>query len=63
MVKHPGNTSLDGTIEDYRHLIGGNAKFSAFTSDEVIDAAEREGDADYRHIPHEVTQAVERPPI
>jgi len=39
VVRHPKNTSLDQTINDYKNLVGNNEKFSTFTSADVIDAA------------------------
>jgi hypothetical protein len=41
VVKHPGNTSLDTTINTYKKLIDNNPKFSTFTSADVISAAEQ----------------------
>lgn len=39
VVKHPNNSSLDGSIDDYRKLIDTNSKFSVFTSSDVLKAA------------------------
>ena len=39
VVRHPKNTSLEETINDYKNLVGNNEKFSTFTSADVIDAA------------------------
>jgi len=38
VVKHPGNTSLNSTLEAYRGLIADNPKFTTFTSADVITA-------------------------
>jgi hypothetical protein len=40
VVRHPLNTSLDKTINDYKKLTADNSKFSVFTSKDVIKAAE-----------------------
>lgn len=48
VVKHSGNTSLDNTIAAYKNLIGNNAKFSVFTSADVIAAAEQSADEKLR---------------
>lgn len=45
VVKHPRNTALDGSLDEYQTLIAHNPKFSAFTSADVLQAAERLGDA------------------
>lgn len=45
VVKHPRNTSLEPTIRDYQNLIANNPKFSVFTSEAVVSAAEKHGDA------------------
>src|SRR5690606_6583822 len=39
VVKHPRNTALNKTIEEYQHLVGNNPKFTVFTSADVIKAA------------------------
>ncbi len=39
VVKHPGNSSLDKTISEYKDLTADIAKFSVFTSAGVINAA------------------------
>jgi len=39
VVKHPRNTALNKTIEEYKQLIGHNPKFTVFTSADVINAA------------------------
>jgi hypothetical protein len=39
VVKHPRNTVLDKSLEEYQNLIAKNSKFSVFTSADVIDAA------------------------
>jgi len=39
VVKHPGNSYLDKTITEYKDLAANSAKFSVFTSADVIDAA------------------------
>jgi hypothetical protein len=40
VVKHPANPHLDNTLASYKDLIGGNPKFSTFTSEDVLRAAE-----------------------
>jgi hypothetical protein len=40
VVRHPQNTALDRTINQFQSLIAGNPKFTTFTSAEVIAAAE-----------------------
>lgn len=40
VVRHPLNIYLDNTITDYRNLTANNPKFTAFTSADVISAAE-----------------------
>jgi len=45
VVKHPGNTSLDTTLDAYQELIASNPKFSVFTSADVIAAASAINDA------------------
>ena len=44
VVRHPRNTALDKSLDDYRDLIAHNPQFSVFTSADVIRAAERFGD-------------------
>jgi hypothetical protein len=44
VVRHPRNSSLDKSIAAYKELIDDNAKFSVFTSDDVIAAAGAIGD-------------------
>ncbi len=44
VVRHPGNTSLDRTLEAYRRLIGDNPAFTIFTSEMLVDAAEAHAD-------------------
>jgi hypothetical protein len=44
VVKHPGNTALDNTLDKYRELIGNNPKFSVFTSADIIRAADQHTD-------------------
>jgi len=39
VVKHPENSYLDKTITEYKALTANNAKFSVFTSADVIDTA------------------------
>ncbi|MBC8507755.1 MAG: hypothetical protein H8D34_23050 [Chloroflexi bacterium] len=46
VVKHPGNTALDRSLDAYKDLIAHNPKFSVFTSQDVINAATRYADAD-----------------
>jgi hypothetical protein len=48
VVKHPKNTSLDGTLGAYRALIAGDPRFSVLTSEAVVTAAEQHGDAALR---------------
>ena len=45
VVKHPRNTALDATLEDYQDVIASNPKFSTFTSTDVIAAASAVNDA------------------
>lgn len=45
VVKHPGNTSLDTTLDAYQELIASNPNFSVFTSADVIAAASAINDA------------------
>lgn len=45
VVKHPRNSNLDKTIAEYKTLTANNPKFSAFTSADVIKAAESLDDA------------------
>ncbi len=40
VVKHPDNSHLDETLKDFRDLVGHNPKFSVFTSEDVLRAAE-----------------------
>ncbi|MFC1865020.1 hypothetical protein ACFLYG_04255, partial [Chloroflexota bacterium] len=40
VVRHPENSSLDKTINEYKDLTANNTKFSVFTSADVINAAE-----------------------
>lgn len=44
VVKHPDNTSLDKSINEYKALINNNPKFSVFTSLDVINAAKSVND-------------------
>lgn len=46
VVRHPGNISLNETINEYTNLIGNNEKFSTFTSADVIKAAETLNDTE-----------------
>lgn len=46
VVKHPGNTSLDKSIKEYKSLINNNPKFSVFNSSDVIKAAESINDSE-----------------
>jgi hypothetical protein len=46
VVHHPGNKSLDNTINKYKELITNNERFSTFTSDEVVRIAESLNDAE-----------------
>jgi len=39
VVRHPQNKALDSSINEYSKLINGNPKFSAFTSEDVINSA------------------------
>lgn len=45
VVRHPGNTALDASLAAYQRLIGDNAKFSTFTSADVLAVAARIKDA------------------
>ncbi|MHA1278610.1 MAG: PGN_0703 family putative restriction endonuclease [Candidatus Helarchaeota archaeon] len=49
VVKHPRNTALDTTLEEYQNLIGNNSKFSVFTSVDVIKAAAGLDDTNLNH--------------
>lgn len=42
VVSHPDNHHLDGTLAAYKELIVDNPKFSVFTSEEVVSAAEQQ---------------------
>jgi hypothetical protein len=44
VVKHPANTSLDATLVAFADLVGNNPKFSVFTSEDVLRAAEARQD-------------------
>lgn len=44
VVKHPENSYLDKTINQYRALIGDSDRFSVFTSIDIINAAKAIGD-------------------
>ncbi len=44
VVKHPGNTSLDQSINEYMALINNNPKFSVFDSTDVLNAAQSVND-------------------
>jgi hypothetical protein len=44
VMKHPRNSALDGTLDQYRTLVGDTPKFSVLTSEQVVSAAERIGD-------------------
>jgi len=48
VVRHPANDSLNETIKNYKKLIAGNPKFSAFTSKDVIDASEKFDDKELK---------------
>ncbi len=39
VVKHPANTQLEGTLQQYRELINNNPGFTTFTSADVLAAA------------------------
>ena len=39
VVKHPRNTALDKSLQEYQNLIANNPNFSFFTSADVINAA------------------------
>ena len=40
VVKHPANPHLDESLEAYRRLVAGSAKFTEINSDDVVRAAE-----------------------
>jgi hypothetical protein len=40
VVKHPANPHLDASLNAFKDLVGHNPKFSAFTSEDVLRAAE-----------------------
>jgi hypothetical protein len=46
VVKHPGNKSLDDSINQYKDLINNNPKFSVFDSKVIIDTVARINDSD-----------------
>jgi hypothetical protein len=48
VVRHPRNNALDTTLADYKALIGGNPKFTTFTSAAVVTAAEAQADDELR---------------
>jgi len=39
VVYHPENRALDDSLNSYRELINHNPKFSAFTSNKLVDIA------------------------
>ena len=45
VIRHPGNTSLNKTLGEYKDLTANNPGFTDFTSADVIDAAEKYGGA------------------
>jgi len=49
VVKHPGNTHPDRSLDEYRDLVSNNPKFSVFTSADVLRTAERYGNAHLGH--------------
>ncbi len=49
VVKHPGNTALEKTLQAYQHLIDHNPKFTTFTSADVINAAATINDPELNH--------------
>lgn len=44
VVHHPGNTSLNATLNKYKELIENNPKFSVFTSADILKAVEVSND-------------------
>lgn len=42
VVHHPGNKSLTRTIDQYKELTNHNPKFSAFTSNTVVDVVKQQ---------------------
>ena len=47
VVRHPGNTALDKTLQAYQHLIDHNPKFTTFTSADEINAAATINDLEF----------------
>ncbi len=45
VVRHPDNIHLNRSLHEYKELIGNNPKFSTFTSVDIINAAENNGDS------------------
>lgn len=48
VVRHPGNYALDGTIAQYKQLLGSGARFFDFKSDTLIDRAQQLNYAPWR---------------
>ena len=48
VVKHPDNIYLDNSLAAYTALINGHPTFSAMTSQQILAAAEANGDAQLR---------------
>lgn len=49
VVRHPRNTALVSSLAAFQRLVGNNPKFTAFTSGDVLEAAEKFGDTALRH--------------
>lgn len=48
VVRHPGNTALNPSLDAYKELIGHNPKFSVIDSNILVEAAERHADDQIR---------------
>lgn len=48
VVRHPRNQALDKTLADYQALVGGNPKFTTFTSADVVAASAAHADDELR---------------
>jgi hypothetical protein len=46
VLRHPGNTALDPSIQQYIDLVRGSPRFSVLASNALVEAAEATGDAD-----------------
>ncbi|MEZ4939198.1 MAG: hypothetical protein R2799_16555 [Crocinitomicaceae bacterium] len=44
VVHHPDNDDLDESLKEYKELIADNRKFSVFTSKELVESSQKNGD-------------------